>query len=183
MEPFLGELRIFSWAWPPKGWLPCDGRVLPIQQYQALAALMGAVYGGDGKTTFALPDLRGRVPVHIGVSSSNVAYLQGKAAGSETIQLTANQIPPHNHGVSADSNPGTAILATANFMAPPAPPPAAPSTVPPFLFIPPASAGTLAPLDPTAMKTAGGGAGHENRQPYLTMNYCIAWQGIWPSRQ
>ena len=101
-EPFLGEIKIISWNYPPKGWAFCNGQMLPINQNQALFSLLGTMYGGNGQTTFALPDFRGRVPIHVGGG-----FTQGQAGGQEFHTVTAAEMPAHNHPVKATSAPGT----------------------------------------------------------------------------
>ena len=159
--PFLGELKLMSFNFPPKGWALCNGQVLPINQNQALFALLGTMYGGNGQTTFALPDLRGRIPAHVGSGFS-----QGTTLGEEVHTLTQGELPAHNHFVSASSEPGNQadpkILAAAS-----------------DAYGPPVSLTTLAP---GTITNVGGSQAHENRQPYLVLSWCIALQGIFPSR-
>jgi microcystin-dependent protein len=161
-EPFLGELRLMSFNFPPKGWAGCNGQLLPINQNQALFSLLGTMYGGNGQTTFALPDLRGRVPIHVGGG-----FTQGQTAGEEYHALTAAETPAHVHTLSASSvaanqpNPSGALLAAAN-----------------NAYAPLSSATTLTP---TSITNAGGSQPHENHHPYTVLNWCIALQGIFPS--
>jgi microcystin-dependent protein len=159
--PFLGELKLASFNFAPKGWAQCNGQLLPINQNQALFALLGTMYGGNGQTTFALPDLRGRVPAHVAASFS-----QGTALGEQSHTLTLSELPAHNHSVSASSQPGNQadpkILAEAS-----------------NVYSSPASLTTLAP---GTITNVGGSQAHENRQPFLVLNWCIALQGIFPSR-
>lgn len=165
-QPFLGEIRIFSFNFPPKGWAQCDGQLLPINQNQALFSLLGTMYGGNGQTNFALPEMRGRTGLHVGNG-----FTQGQRAGSETVTLNTSQLPTHTH--QAQGN-GTANGANQ------------PTPVPNFwadsnrqLFAASAN-GTL--MAAQAVSTVGGSQPHENRSPYLTLNLCIALQGIFPSR-
>ncbi|WP_372728696.1 phage tail protein [Nocardioides sp.] len=159
-EPFLGELRMMSFSFPPRGWALCDGQILPISQNQSLYSLLGTTYGGDGRTTFGLPDLRGRTAVHAGDGLS-----LGQKLGSEAVTLTADQVPSHTHTVRASASPGDqpipSILAGAN-----------------NLYGPPADLTTIHP------QTVGvtGGTAHGNLQPYLVTSWCIALQGLFPSR-
>ena len=161
-EPFIGEVLLVSFNFPPKGWAFCNGQLLPINSNQALFSLLGTTYGGDGRTTFALPDLRGRVPMHVGGS-----HLLGERTGTETVTLTPAQMPAHAHAaniVNSNANAGPAgnFLAAAN-----------------ALYQPPPTDTTLAP---NTISDDGGGQAHENRQPYLALSFIIALQGIFPSR-
>ncbi|RYF79273.1 MAG: phage tail protein [Comamonadaceae bacterium] len=166
MDPFLGETRAFAFGITPKGWAPCDGRLMAVQQNQALFSLLGVAYGGDGITTFALPDLRGRTPLGYGGS---VAI--GVKDGSETVTLTAAEVPSHTHAVFASTAaantaaPSTASLATLPTGA--------------LAYAEPSGSSTLAA---EAVASSGGNQGHENMQPSLAVNWCIATTGIFPSR-
>jgi microcystin-dependent protein len=178
MEPFLGEIRLMGFGITPKGWQPCQGQLLPINQNQALFALLGTMYGGNGKTTFALPDLRGRAIVGVGQGPGLSGYIQGQAGGSEGVTLTVTQMPGHAHllagSLKADGGADASDPAGAY--------PAAPTdgTLPFATGAPNTTMSTTALTGNTA--NAGSGAPHENRQPVLSMNYCIAVQGIFPSR-
>jgi microcystin-dependent protein len=172
-NPFLGEIRAFSFSFAPKEWLMCNGQTLPINQFQALFSLLGVTYGGNGTTNFMLPDLRGRVALH--VSNSTV---QGTVQGTEAVVLTSQQLPIHPHVVTAAANgttnatnvPGsTVILGSGSTAENGNPTTSFYSTAAPNL--------ALAPLS-----SAGSGQPHENRMPSLVMNYCIAMAGIFPSR-
>jgi microcystin-dependent protein len=160
-DPFLGELRLMSFNFPPQGWAMCNGQFLPINQNQALFSLLGTMYGGNGQTTFALPDLRGRVPTHVGAG-----FTQGQAAGDETHTLSSQEMPAHTHSVNASSSAGDA---------------ANPGALAQFSegYAGPSS---LTPLQPSTIMNVGGSQPHENRQPYLVLNWCIALIGIFPSR-
>lgn len=163
-EPFLAEIRLFGFGIVPQGWLPCDGQIMNINQNQALFSLLGTTYGGNGQTTFALPDLRGRAPVGLG----NGITL-GKSAGEENHTLVATEMPMHTHIVSGSSATGDKPVPTGNTWATRAENPFS----------------TLAPngtLNPAAIGMTGESTGHPNMQPYLTVQYCIAIQGIYPSR-
>jgi microcystin-dependent protein len=160
-EPFLGELKLMSFNFPPKGWAMCNGQVMPINQNQALFSLLGTMYGGNGQTTFALPDLRGRVPIHVAGG-----FTQGQAAGQEAHTLSSQEMPAHTHTVSASSSAGNA---------------ADPAALAQFSNGY-ASPGNLTTLQPPTILNVGGGQPHENRQPYLVLNWCIALIGIFPSR-
>jgi microcystin-dependent protein len=162
-EPFLAEIRLLSFGFPPKGWALCNGQLLPINQNQALFSLLGTTYGGDGRVNFALPDLRGRIAMHQGNN-----HTLGERAGVESVTLSIQQLPTHLHqlnasNVNADSPvPTSDLLGQFNngYRQP----------------------GNLVALDPSSVSNAGGSQPHENRQPYLGLNYSIALQGIFPSQ-
>jgi microcystin-dependent protein len=160
-DPFLGELRLMSFNFPPKGWAQCNGQLLPINQNQPLFALFGTMYGGDGRVNFGLPDLRGRVPMHIGSG-----YVQGQKLGEEFHTLTLAEIPAHNHIIQASSQAGnqaapTLLASVGNTYR---------------------TADELTPINPETLSLTGGSQPHENRPPYLVNNWCVALQGIFPSR-
>jgi microcystin-dependent protein len=165
-EPFLGEIKIISWNYAPKGWAFCNGQFLPINQNQALFSLLGTMYGGNGQTTFALPDFRGRVPMHVGSSHST----QGEAAGQSAHTVTMSEMPAHTHflmgtnDIGTTQNPGTGVVlskSVANSFGP----------------------GTnLVTMNAGSITNVGGSQPHNNMQPYLTLNFIIALQGIFPSR-
>jgi len=168
--PYLGELRLVSFNFPPKGWAFCDGQLLSINQNQALFALLGTTYGGNGTTNFALPDLRGRVPLQAGPGPGLQSYTLGQTGGQEFHTLTLAELPPHTHVAYADSTPGSS---------------AGPSRALPArnaAAVPVYSAVPAVQLAPTAIGAAGGGQAHENRPPTLTLHYIIALQGIFPSQ-
>lgn len=182
MEPFVSEIRMFSFDWAPRGWALCNGALLPIQQNQALFALLGVNFGGNGTSTFGLPDLRGRVPVHIGVSSRNSPSYStanlGTAGGSETVVLTLNQMPTHTHTIAASTTQATLKPLIGNVLA------AAmnkQNSQPTPIYAAYDAANQVA-MAPDIIGLAGTGAPHQNCQPSLTMNFCIATQGIFPSR-
>ena len=169
-EPFLSEIRIFSFNFPPKGWAFCNGQLLPIAQNQPLFALLGTTYGGNGQTNFALPNLRGRTPIH-----SGSGHTLGEAAGASAVTVNIQQLPQHPHTLNSNlcigggvvnatlgdptgsywANNGKAMYSTSN----------------------PDSA-----MHPTAVTNVGGSQPHTNMQPYLVLNFCIALQGIFPSQ-
>jgi microcystin-dependent protein len=163
-EPFLSEIKIVSFNFAPKGWALCNGQFLPINQNQALFALLGTTYGGNGQTTFALPNIRGRVPIHIGNG-----HTLGEAAGSTAVTINIQQLPTHPHPLQVNSGTGTA-------------------TNPNGAMLAKASANTYGPpTQLTAMNAAcvtgvGGSQPHNNMMPYLVLNFIIALQGIFPSR-
>lgn len=166
-EMFIGEIRLFAFNFAPKFWATCDGQQLPIAQNQALFSLLGTTYGGNGVTTFALPDLRGRVAVGYGSLQGGGSYVQGQAGGAETVTLLGSQLPMHTHPVAASTGAATTNVPTSAF-------PAAPPT---------GIYASATGLTSTAMTTgAGGGQAHSNLQPGLVVNACIAISGIFPSR-
>jgi microcystin-dependent protein len=163
-EPFLSEIRLFSFNYAPQGWALCNGQFLPINQNQALFSLLGTTYGGNGQTTFALPNLRGRVPIHFGDG-----HTLGEAAGSTSVTVNTQQMPAHLHGLQASANSqGTSSDPTNAFLAP--------------VNGGYGPAGSLTTLEPSSVSSVGGNQPHNNMMPYLTLNFCIALQGIFPSR-
>lgn len=169
-EPFLAEVRIFGFNFPPRGWAQCDGQILPINQNQSLYSLLGTTYGGDGRTTFALPELRGRVPIHV-----DDTYPLGSKAGTETVSLQTSEIPTHTHTMSFATTDAANQQAGQDHAF------ATPAQAVGAIY----SATSAAPdtnLATTAISTTGTGAGHDNMMPYQTLNYCIAIQGLFPSR-
>jgi microcystin-dependent protein len=163
-EPFLAEIRIMSFVFAPRGWALCNGQFLPINQNQALFALIGTIYGGNGETTFALPDLRGRVPI-----KSGQGHTLGEQGGEQAHTLSIGEIPTHVHGLLASPQGGNQPVPTNNVLA---------STAPNPSFGPP---NNLVALDPGTVTNVGGSQAHVNMQPFLTLSFCIALQGIFPS--
>jgi len=163
-EPFLSELRIMSFVFPPKGWALCDGQLLPINQNQALFSLLGTTFGGDGRVNFALPDLRGRAPIHVGSG-----HTLGERGGEQAHTLTQAEVPVHTHAhtVSSstgnDPNPGGHLLAS------------------PLNLSYTTDTSSLSALDPATVGSIGGAQAHLNMQPFLILSFCIALQGIFPS--
>ena len=167
-EPFLAEIRIVGFNFAPRGWAFCDGQILPINQNQSLYSLLGTTYGGDGRTTFALPDLRGRAPIHVG-SSNGTNHPLGQNSGEEAHTLSAAEMPQHTHSIACSQMLGTADEPGGQF----------PARAADSIY------GSLA--NPQAMGSGtitntGGSQAHENMQPFLTLNFCIALQGLFPSR-
>jgi microcystin-dependent protein len=175
---FIGEIRLFPMNWVPQGWHLCDGAVMQISANQALYSLLGNTYGGDLKTYFNLPDLRGRVPVDQVSSTSNPDYVRGKALGAETVTLTITQTPAHLHTLNVLNTAGNAAAPTANTISGSASNPLIP--VAPDLFATPGTAPI--PLNPGVLSVTGAAAGHNNMQPFLAMNFCIATSGTYPPR-
>jgi len=167
-QPFLAEVKIFGFNFPPRGWSFCDGQIIPINQNQSLFSLLGTTYGGDGRTTFALPELRGRTPMSTG-SNGGLTLALGQKAGEEAHALNVAETPTHSHQAIATNSTGDSNQPTNKLLA----------TVGSALYGPPTS---LTPLASTAVKNIGGGQGHNNMAPYLTVNFCIAVQGLFPSR-
>ena len=162
-DQFLAEIRIFPFFFAPTGWAFCDGQIMPISQNTALFALLGTTYGGNGQTNFALPNLRGRVPIHF-----DATHDLGEAAGSTSVTVNIQQLPTHLHGLQASSNSaGTVADPTGAFLAP-----ATTGYGPP---------NALATLSPQSVTSVGGSQPHNNMMPYLTLNFIIALQGIFPS--
>jgi microcystin-dependent protein len=181
-EPFLSEIKVVSFNYPPKGWALCNGQLMPINQNQALFALLGTTYGGNGQTNFALPNLRGRVPIHFG-GSHNL----GEAAGSTSVTITQQTMPTHTHIMQAST---TAVAATTvnsvpgnagtnKFLAPSIASLQGGQTSALNLYGNPTNLGAMAP---NAVTSVGGSQPHNNMMPYLTLNFIIALQGIFPSQ-
>lgn len=162
-EPFLSEIRIMSFVFAPKGWALCDGQLLPINQNQALFSLLGTTFGGDGRVNFALPDLRGRTPIHVGSG-----HTLGERGGEQAHTLSISELPTHTHVAQASSNAGSSQDATNNVL----------GTVAGRIYTDPSA---LTSLSPTTITNVGGSQAHLNMQPFLTLNFSIALQGIFPS--
>jgi microcystin-dependent protein len=163
-EPFLSEIRLVSFVFAPKGWALCNGQLLPINQNQALFSLLGTTYGGDGRVNFALPDLRGRVPIHVGDG-----HTLGERAGEQAHTLTVSELPIHSHAAMASATSGTQNIPANNMVL---------SQRAAEIYRPPSN---LTPMIPGTMSNIGGSQAHLNMQPFLTLNFCIALQGIFPS--
>ena len=171
MDPFVAEIRIFPFNFAPKGWAFCDGQILPLSQNTALFSLLGTTYGGNGKSNFALPNMQGNAPMHPGQGPGLSLHDLGETGGSETVSLLESEIPSHSHALRAD----VLDIADTNVVSPTAS----------FAL---SSGGTLyqatsnASLSDNAVAPAGGDQPHNNMQPYLTLNFCIALQGVYPPR-
>ncbi len=169
-DPFIGQIMMFGGNFAPRGWAFCDGDILPISQNQSLYSLLGTTYGGDGRTSFALPDLRGRTPIHVGNSNGQV-HLLGQKGGEETHTLDAAEMPQHTHALQAAGSPATTNVPTGGLLA------QTPATDPYYNALSsPANMSNTTPL------AVGGGQAHNNMQPTLVLNFCIALQGLFPSR-
>jgi microcystin-dependent protein len=164
-EPFLGEVCIFGFSFAPRDWAQCNGQLVPISQNAALYSLLGTNYGGDGINTFALPDLRGRVPMHFGGG-----FFLGQRSGQETVSLAVTQMPSHDHTAMASANEASARNPAGNVLA---------DSPPNEVFHAPSN---LVSLDSRTVGSVGASQAHNNMQPYLTLNICIALVGVYPSR-
>jgi len=162
-EPFLSEIRIMSFVFAPKGWALSNGQLLPINQNQALFSLLGTTFGGDGRVNFALPDLRGRTPIHVGSG-----HTLGERGGEQAHTLSISELPTHTHVLSGTSTNGNALIPAGNLLAP----------TPSQMYH---SADNLVAFAPEAVSNVGGSQAHLNMQPFLTLSFCIALQGIFPS--
>ena len=164
MDQFLGEIRMFAGDYAPDGWLLCTGELLPIADYEALFSLLGTTYGGDGQTSFAVPDLRGRVPIHPGHQ-----YRPGQTGGQETVSLTINQIPAHQHAMGMSIDPASSNDPAGRLMAPEADQ---------KLY---ATTSATGEFSPNAVEAVGGAQDHDNMMPYQVLNFIIAYTGVYPS--
>jgi microcystin-dependent protein len=171
-NPFVAEIRIFPFNFAPKGWAFCNGQLMPISQNTALFSLLGTTYGGDGKSTFAIPDMQGNAPMHPGQGAGLNLYDLGEMGGSENVTLLASEIPAHTHNLMASGTNSTKSSPAGNALgrASGATPYAAPTGAP------------LVQFPDNALAPAGGNFPHNNLQPYLTLNFCIALQGVFPPR-
>lgn len=175
-QPFLGQIQAFGFGFAPRYWAQCNGQILAIAQNAALFSLLGTMYGGNGTSTFALPNLQSRVPMHFGTSPIGEVYYQGEIAGEENVTLTINMMPLHNHNfVGSSANADSTVPAAGQALAKIA----IPSGTPDSFYGPDA---TPQPLNPGSVSPAGGNLPHGNIQPYLAINFCIAMYGIFPSR-
>ncbi|MEA2301264.1 MAG: hypothetical protein QOE44_1799 [Solirubrobacteraceae bacterium] len=175
-DPFVAEIRIFPFNFAPTGWATCDGQLLPISQNTALFSLLGTSYGGDGRSTFGLPDLQGRVPVSQGQGPGLSSYAVGEALGSDTVTLLDGEMPAHSHVLSAEDP----SIQGADQSAPSSTSVLAASTGG-FAYQPNASTQPVQ-MNPAAVATLGGSQPHNSLQPYLTLTFCIALQGVYPPR-
>jgi len=164
-EPSLSEIRIMSFVYAPKGWALCNGQLLPINQNQPLFSLFGTTYGGDGRVNFALPNLQGQAPIHIGGGFS-----QGQAGGEQNHTLLSAEMPAHTHVAQGTTSNADQPIPTGNLLG------AANN------MYTGANAGNLTPLEPSSISALGGSQAHQNMQPYLTLSFCVALQGIFPAQ-
>ena len=176
-EPFIGQIIMFAGNFAPRGYAFCWGQILSIAQNTALFSILGTTYGGNGQTTFALPDLRGRVPIQPGQGPGLSPYSLGQQAGTETVTLLSTQIPAHNHLITASEGNGTAQTPGGGFLSAGVVPTSGNAAVSAYRN---STDGTT--LAPTSITNTGGSQPHNNIQPYLALNFCIALEGIFPSR-
>jgi len=165
-QPFIGEVKIISWNFAPKGWAFCNGQLLPINQNQALFSILGTSYGGNGQTNFALPDMRGRAPIHTGGS---IDAILGQSSGEEFHTLTISEMPAHNHLINASTTAGNVNNPSGNLLGANASP----------IYQPP---GSLVAMAQENIGFVANNQPHENRSPFLVLNYIVALVGIFPSR-
>ena len=172
-DPFVAEIRIFPFTFPPKGWAFCNGQLMPLSQNTALFSLLGTTYGGDGKSNFALPDLQGSAPMHPGQGPGLSLHDLGETGGSETVTLLESEMPAHSHGLVANTTTGTKSTPAANSLA---------RTSGATPYLPTAGNPQTTPMAAQALPPAGGDQPHNNMMPYLTLNFNIALQGVFPPR-
>jgi microcystin-dependent protein len=173
--PYVGEIRMFGFQRIPVGWQACDGSLLPIDQFSTLYTVIGTAYGGDGTTSFGVPDLRGRIPIHEGTGPGRTTRVLGERSGAEQVTLTVNQIPPHNHLVTVATAPATAASPGSSVIL-------AQGAADDQLYFTPPTGGVQEPMAQNSGQLAGGGLGHNNCAPTLTVSFCIAFDGIFPSQ-
>ncbi len=171
-DQFVAEIRIFPFNFPPKGWAFCDGQLMPISQNTALFSLLGTTYGGDGKSTFALPNLQGRTPMQQGQGAGLQERVLGEMGGVDSVTLLTSEMPAHNHALRASVEPGDNTV--------PSPQMALGVSAGATAYV--SGTPNLQPMSTSALPPAGGSVPHTNMQPYLTMSFCIALQGIFPPR-
>jgi microcystin-dependent protein len=172
MDPFVAEIRIFPFNFAPKGWALCDGQLMPLSQNTALFSLLGTTYGGDGKSNFALPNMQGNAPMHPGQGPGLSVHDLGETGGSETVTLLQSEIPAHTHSMMASTQDGVDSHPQANLVA---------QDIGIGQYVA-NNVGPFVTLNPSALTLAGGDQPHNNMMPYLTLNFCIALQGVYPPR-
>jgi len=175
-DPFVAEIRLFAGNFAPRGWALCNGQLMPISQNTALFSLIGTYYGGDGRTTFALPDLRDRLPMHAGAGPGLSSRVVGEQGGSAAVSLTTAQLPSHTHQLQGVASAGTTPSTTGTVFAEPH---AGRGADPAYA---PRSGNTVAPMSVTALSMTGGSQPHNNLPPYLALTFIIALQGVFPAR-
>ena len=173
MDPFVAEIRIYPFNFAPKGWAFCDGQILPLSQNTALFSLLGTTYGGDGKSNFALPNMQGNAPMHPGQGPGLSLHDLGETGGSETVSLLESEIPSHSHAVMASASVGNRTTPQANSIS------RVTGSTP---FVPSSPSPPIVAFSGNSLAPAGGDQPHNNMQPYLTLNFCIALQGVFPPR-
>jgi microcystin-dependent protein len=175
-QPFVGQIMLCPYSFPPVGWMDCAGQLLPISQFNALFSLLGVAYGGNGTSNFGLPDLQGRATVSQGALIAT-NYVMGEEAGAESVTLSTSEMAIHQHTMRADGGPANAFTTAGNMLARPSK-----LTSGGLYAAPPAPPDTTTPLSPLAVGVAGESAGHNTMQPFLVLRYIIATQGIFPPR-
>ncbi|MEG3191234.1 phage tail protein [Lysobacter sp. D1-1-M9] len=173
-EPFIGEIRLLGFSRVPRGWLPCDGGLLPIASFEALFALIGTAYGGDGASTFAVPDLRGRLPLHAGTGPGLSPRTIGQLGGSEAVTLNATQIPAHSHSITATTLAASAVTPGSTL--------GLGALAGDTMYVSDLTGTTAAAMSPQSTTAEGGSQAHNNVMPTLAVQYCIAAEGIFPTR-
>lgn len=173
-EPFVGEIRLFGFGRVPQGWLACDGKLQSIAENEVLFNLIGTIYGGDGQSTFAVPDLRSRVPIHAGQGPGLSSYVIGQASGTESVTLIQQQMPAHGHTLLATTNTATAVTPAATLELG--------GLNGDAMYIDSVAGVTGFPMSPAALTSAGNNQPHNNLMPTLTVQFCIAAYGIYPSQ-
>jgi microcystin-dependent protein len=173
-DPFVAEIRILACNFPPKGWATCDGQILAISQNTALFSLLGTTYGGDGKTTFKLPDMQGNAPMHPGQGPGLSQHFLGETGGSETVTLIESEIALHPHLMMAANLPAD--------QGAPSPARSLARSVNAFAYVAGSPAPAMVQMNPSMLAPTGGSAPHNNMMPYITLNFCIALQGVFPQR-
>jgi microcystin-dependent protein len=168
-QPFVGEIRMFGGSFAPAGWAFCNGALLPISENETLFNLIGTTYGGDGQETFGLPDLQGRMPIHVGQGPGITQnYQLGELAGVETVTISVNQLPTHNHGWLASNDPSNSLIATSNVVS-------TPLNITPYF-----SGAASVPLNAGSLQPQGGSQPHDNMMPFLCISFIISLFGIFP---
>jgi microcystin-dependent protein len=173
-NPFLAEIRILAFNFAPMGWATCDGQILPISQNAALFSLLGTTFGGDGKSTFGLPNLQGNAPMAPGQGPGLRLHFLGESGGEQTVSLLESEMPAHPHALMASAHDATVNApAPANSLA---------RSSPTYIYKQPTGSAPLTQMSDNAVTPAGGDQPHNNMQPFLTLNFCIALQGVYPPR-